>query len=527
LSVDTLREQREQQAIRQVTAHLASTFADTCSAEHVENMVATARGRFDGCPVRDFVPVLVERIAREELAAEARATADANPEMAVGTHSEMAAEAHSETVEARPETVADAYTEMAADVRPETAADVYPETGAEMQPETAADTSNSNGRHFPVTSRLPRIHIPWANRKGFLSVLLAAVVVVALGVAVTTVNGGSSHPSTPVGGGPSLTTVRGVVGSEKQAFFEDPQVRKALADKGVKVEVEPAGSRQIATSVDLGRYDFAFPSSAPAADRIQRRRHVGARYTPFSSPMAIATFTPIADLLTRAGVVKHKAVWTFDVARYLQLVSKGMRWDQLRNNTLYPVRKNILVSTTDPRSSNSAAMYLAVAGYVANGNAVVQGATAEKKVLSTVSRLFLGQGYTDNTSEGPFGDYLSVGMGKTPLVWIYEAQFVEAAARGQIKPGMVLMYPSPTVLSKHTLVPFNAAGDRVGRLLSTDPELQRLAAEHGFRSGAGAEFAKVTAEHDVPVVSDLIDVVDTPTYDTLEHQLAAVAKAYG
>ncbi|MFD0475845.1 hypothetical protein ACFQ0B_52245 [Nonomuraea thailandensis] len=68
--------------------------------------------------------------------------------------------------------------------------------------------------------------------------------------------------------------------------------------------------------------------------------------------------------------------------------------------------------------------------------------------------LFTGQGYTDDTSEGPFGEYLTVGMGPSPLVLIYEAQYVEAAARGQIKPGMVLMYPSPTVLSKHTLVPF-------------------------------------------------------------------------
>jgi hypothetical protein len=534
LSVDAVREQREQavreqrekQAIRQVTAHLASTFADTYSAEHVESTVATARGRFDGCPVRDFVPVLVERIVREELTA--RATADANPETVAETHPEMAAETHSETAEARPETEPDAYLEMAAGVRPETAADAYPETSVETQPEIAADTSNSDGRHFPVTSRLPRRQMLRANAKGFLSALLAAVVVVAVGVVVATMSAGLSHPHTPVGGGPSLTTVRGVAGSEKQAFFEDPQVRKALAAKGVKVEVEPAGSRQIATSVDLGRYDFAFPSSAPAADRVQRRRHVSARYTPFSSPMAIATFKPIADLLTRAGVAKqHKAVWTFDVARYLQLVSKGMRWDQLRNNTVYPVRKNLLVSTTDPRSSNSAAMYLAVAGYVANGNAVVQGAAAENKVLPTVSRLFLGQGYTDNTSEGPFSDYLSVGMGKTPMVWIYEAQFVDAAVQGRIKPGMVLMYPSPTVLSKHTLVPFNAAGDRVGRLLSTDPELQRLAAEHGFRSGATAEFAKVTADHNVPVVSDLIDVVDTPTYDTLEHQLNGVAKLYG
>ncbi|MCW2947038.1 MAG: hypothetical protein JWR24_3755 [Actinoallomurus sp.] len=243
--------------------------------------------------------------------------------------------------------------------------------------------------------------------------------------------------------------------------------------------------------------------------------------------MVIATFQPIADLLTKAGVAKHGAVWTFDVARYLDLVAKNVRWDQLKNNTAYPVRKNVLVSTTDPRSSNSAAMYLAIASYVANGDTIVQGTAAEKKVLPTVSRLFLDQGYTDNTSEGPFSDYLSVGMGKTPLVWIYEAQFVDAAARGQLKPGMVLMYPSPTVVSKHTLVPLNAEGDRIGRLLSTDPELQRLAAEHGFRSSDPAEFTKVTADHNVPVEPNLIDVVDTPSYETLEHLLGGVAKSYG
>ena len=49
---------------------------------------------------------------------------------------------------------------------------------------------------------------------------------------------------------------------------------------------------------------------------------------------------------------------------------------------------------------------------------------------------------------------------------------------------MRLVYPSPTVLSKHTLVPVTDDGDRVGQLLSEDPELQRLAAVHGFRTGA-------------------------------------------
>ncbi|MFC7584371.1 hypothetical protein ACFQYP_12020 [Nonomuraea antimicrobica] len=318
-----------------------------------------------------------------------------------------------------------------------------------------------------------------------------------------------------------------MVGSEKMAFFEDPKVVQALADKGVKVEVESAGSRQIATSVDLDAYDFAFPSSAPAGEYIQRKRKVSAKYTPFSSPMAIATFQPIADLLTKANVVKQSPLPTLNVSRHLEMVTEGTKWDQLSGNSAYPVDKNILISTTDPRTSNSAAMYLAIISYVANGGKVVHGTAQEKSVLPLVTPLFTGQGYTDNTSEGPFNEYLTVGMGPSPMVWIYEAQFVEAAAKGQIKPGMVLMYPSPTVLSKHTLVPLNASGDRIGQLLSTDPQLQRLAAEHGFRSNDTGEFTKVAADNDVKVATDLIDVVDIPSYDTLENLLDGVAKSYG
>src|SRR5262249_46647528 len=132
-----------------------------------------------------------------------------------------------------------------------------------------------------------------------------------------------------------VTTVRGVIGSEKQQFFDDPQVAEAFARHGLKVEADPVGSRQIATSVDLSRHDFAFPGGAPAAEKIQRERRITTKYAPFSSPMTIATFQPIADLLAGAGVARKTAdgIWTFDVARYLDLVSRGVRWDQLENNS--------------------------------------------------------------------------------------------------------------------------------------------------------------------------------------------------
>ncbi|WP_067548797.1 hypothetical protein [Nocardia crassostreae] len=354
---------------------------------------------------------------------------------------------------------------------------------------------------------------------------LAAAVVLVI-VAAVALTGRGPDPA-PVAGAPAtLTTIRGVVGSEKIGFFTDPRVVDALAKQGLRIEVDPAGSRQIATTVDLASYDFAFPSSASAAERIQRQRNVSGKYTPFSSPMAVATFKPIAELLTAAGVLRPGPTPILDMAKYLELVEKGTQWDELPGNTSYPVRKHVLISTTDPRTSNSAAMYLAVAAYVANENSIVRGTAAEDHALSRVSRLFTRQGYTENSTDGPFQEYLASGMGPAPLVWIYEAQYVDAAVQGRLKPDMVLMYPSPTVLSQHTVVPLNDNGDRIGRLLSTDPDLQRLAAEHGFRPNDPSLFSKVAAQHQVPVTPDLIDVVDLPSYETLERLLDGVAKAY-
>ncbi|WP_245668283.1 three-helix bundle dimerization domain-containing protein [Nocardia xishanensis] len=456
MAVDTVR---EEQAMRRLTDSLVENYTETHSTEQIHSAIGSARQRFDGRPVREFVPILVERIVRREL--------DPEP-------------------------------------------DEFPAEGV------AIASAPAEGARVDLADRLRQSPL---NSKRSLALLGGALAAVALMVVVLVARQPDPAPTAIPGSG--LTIVRGVVGSEKMAFFEDPRVVAALAEHGLKAEVEPAGSRQIA-SIDLTNHSFAFPSSAPAAERIQRARNIATKYTPFASPMAIATFRPIADLLTTAGVVRPGPVPTFDVARYLDLVSRNTEWAHLPGNTAYSVRKNILVSTTDPRTSNSAAMYLAIAGFVANDNAIVQGAEAEQRVLPIVSRLFTGQGYAENSSAGPFQEYLTAGMGPTPLVMIYEAQFVEAAAQGQLKPDMVLTYPSPTVLSTHTLVPLDASGDRLGRLLSTDSELRRLAAQHGFRTGDAAQFAQVSAQYKVPVPADLIDVVDPPAFETMEHLLDGV-----
>lgn len=99
------------------------------------------------------------------------------------------------------------------------------------------------------------------------ALLLAAVLGVGvLAAIVISIRGRAGNAS-----GQPLTMVRGVIGSEKQPFFNDPEVIRAFHNQGLDVKVDTAGSRQIATSVDLSRYDFAFPAGVPAAEKIKAR----------------------------------------------------------------------------------------------------------------------------------------------------------------------------------------------------------------------------------------------------------------
>ncbi len=350
-----------------------------------------------------------------------------------------------------------------------------------------------------------------------LAGLLAIGVVAAIAVSV-------AGRQTPASG--RLTLVRGVIGSEKQAFFQDPGVIDVFRRHGLDVQVDTAGSRQIATSIDLSKYDFAFPAGVPAAEKIRRDRKVTTSYSPFFTPMAVATFKPIVQLLQAAGVAKLEAggYYTLDMKAYLDLVAKNTRWSDLPNNTTYPAGKTVLITSTDVRKSNSAAMYLAIASYVANGNNIVQDGPQAQAVLPAVAPLFLKQGYTESSSEAPFDDYLSIGIGKTPMVMIYEAQFIARAAAkdGSITPQMVLMYPSPTVESKHTIVPLTPRGDQAGQLLLHDPELLRLAVKYGFRTADTAYFNQFTSSHGVTLPNPLVNVIDPPTYEALETMITGI-----
>jgi hypothetical protein len=149
--------------------------------------------------------------------------------------------------------------------------------------------------------------------------------------------------------------------------------------------------------------------------------------------LAVGTFKPIAKLLARAGVASRLAdgYWRLDMRRFLELVGKKTRWNELPGNAVHRARKSLLIASTDVRTSNSAAMYLAVASYVSNGERVVENAAQGDKVVDAVAPLFLGQRFSEYSTEGPFEDYLTIGVATTLMDKLGVANRTQAVTRAR------------------------------------------------------------------------------------------------
>lgn len=328
----------------------------------------------------------------------------------------------------------------------------------------------------------------------------------------------------------SRITVRVVSGSEKIPLLKDERLAKVMDKHGITLEAHKAGSREIASLPDLKTYDVAFPAGQPAAEKIRVNTGAKRSATAFATPMVVASWKPITETLAASGIVKQEAgaFWITDMGKLLELMAAGKRWRDLPQNTSFAVGKSVLISTTNVSTSNSGAQFLALASYLFNGAEVVASAEQADRAAAKVGPLFARQGFQENSSAGPFEDYLAIGMGKTPLVWIYEAQFLEQALQRSVKPDMVLLYPKPTLFTKHVMVALSDKGNRFIEAM-TDPAALAIAAEYGYRSEnpAGLESIRQSARAKGLTLPDLVDLVDAPSFDMLERMIVAIETAKG
>jgi hypothetical protein len=325
-------------------------------------------------------------------------------------------------------------------------------------------------------------------------------------------------------------TVHGLIGSEKDAFFADPKVQAALARQHLVVTVEKAGSRAIAHGFNPQQHDFGFPSGAPAAAELKSLAQASETFTPFYTPIVIASWRPIAQILEANHIVTERDNDYFitDLPALLKLMQQHTRWKDLPGSDAFSTNKAVLINSTDVRTSNSAAMYLSLASYIANNEQVVQSQPEVDAVLPLMTELFLRQGFQESSSAAPFEDYLALGMGKTPLLVAYESQLVAFwLAHPERQQGdMVMLYPTPTVFSKHVIVPFNDKGRRLGEALERDPELQELAHQYGFRTGGSTKGPEVWEKHGIHTPPTVVDVVDPPSNEWLEKMISSIEQKF-
>ncbi|WP_420035333.1 hypothetical protein ACN2WE_25885 [Streptomyces sp. cg28] len=286
-------------------------------------------------------------------------------------------------------------------------------------------------------------------------------------------------------------TVRMVIGSEKADFFADKDVERALAAKGFTVRAETSGSWAM-EGLDLKGYDLAFPSSqAPAVELASRHKVRGALPRPFYSPLVVVAHRGAAKVLADNGLATldtaHRG--TLKMSAYLDAARHDRTWQQLKGAGKYgELSGTLFISSTDPESSNSGALYLAATSYVANGGRVVSDEAGLDRTAPLLKKLISVQGAQQSSSDAVFRDFVS-GAGN-PLVLVYESQVAALLANGPQPDDLVVLYPDTTVNSDHTAVPLTENGRALAQLLSTDPALRNLAVRHGFRpQGTDTEFA--------------------------------------
>ncbi|WP_179500364.1 hypothetical protein [Streptomyces sp. WZ.A104] len=352
-----------------------------------------------------------------------------------------------------------------------------------------------------------------ARVRRIVGIVLA--VLLTVGVAAAVAAGRNNGDS-----GTATTTVRGVIGSEKAEFFADPDTVKALAAKGYTVRAETSGSWAM-DRLPLKGYDFAFPGSkAPADELLRGSGNRGGPLRPFYSPLVVVAHRNAAEVLADNGLARLRADGgskfttrgTLLMSPYLAAAEDDRTWQQLKGADGHAeLSGTVFITSTDPVASNSGALYLAAASYVADGGRVAADARAVDRTAPLMRKLVQVQGAQQTGSDAPFRDFIS-GVGN-PLALVYESQVASLLMHSQPQEvgDLVVLYPDTTVSSDHTLVPLTAQGRELGELLATDPALRKLAVRHGFRpQGAAAEFIAATADHTAYIDQRLTGVRQAP-----------------
>jgi hypothetical protein len=284
-----------------------------------------------------------------------------------------------------------------------------------------------------------------------------------------------------------FTTLLEALMASKVEYFNDPQVRRILMANGIEVHVtNSGGSMGVATNKrkKANEYDFVMPSGQMVGEAVHKSLG-GERYFPFSSPLVLGAFRDYADALVKAEVARPQGdgsmYYDIDIAK---LIKEPRYWDKYNGLTN---TNQMIAQSPDPCQSYSGAAYVGLVAFAANeGRTMTEAdvpalAAKIKPVLSAEGQHETGLGTKFFNQEG---------RTFAPVAVFYEHQYLAYQFRMKEKTGKfdtdrVLLYPEARHTTEPWLIAYTKAGEKVGELLESNPDLRKRALELGYRVGGG------------------------------------------
>jgi len=343
------------------------------------------------------------------------------------------------------------------------------------------------------------------NRRVVIPLILLVVIIVAATLIPTILSSlQASLPPTavlvPTATAPQFATLNCIIGSEKQPFFNDPDVVKALSDKfQIAVHFTTQGSIAMVSqlsSADLKAQaiDCLSPSNN-SASALFEKNHKKADFPGyqtadiFYSPLVMPAVAEARDAENQAGVVQQRDgfYYVVHVDQLGQQISEQALWTSLASAST--LSGYVKVGSTDPAASNSGNLLYFLLGNAFAGDPLQAMQMSDlAKVLPILSRVKHSQGLQATRSEDFFNRWISgVAEYQYPLGWVYESQILEYSnssgsdLQSRLNSEFSVLYPEPDIYSVHQVIALTPAGQRLITALQ-DPQLQALAWKHGFRS---------------------------------------------
>jgi hypothetical protein len=327
----------------------------------------------------------------------------------------------------------------------------------------------------------------------------------------------------------AVTILKGMIDSEKEAFFKDAELIQIAKDKyHIQFDTNKAGSLEMTNPQILKDQDFVFPASQIVVEKIKTEISVSASEDIFRTPLVYYSWDKVVAPLIKAGIAQKQSngVHTLDTAQLLTLILTDKKWSDIGLSDLFG---QIVVDTSDPQKSNSGNSYAALIANILNEGNVVTLATLPK-VEDSVITIFQKSGFIKSSTSDLFDEYLKTGVGSHKIIVGYESDILHFATQNpdtwktlEATAGARILYPTPTLWFFHTLVALRPAARIMIELLK-DPEIQKIAWErYGFRTGV-LGIQNNTANLPISGISANIDSVTTmPDAATMDKLLAKFA----